>query len=567
MLQLIKLVLRRFPLFHWILHQARRAAVVEYRENDARLRRRLSAWSIQTKGVMEHPLGDGSAGTAVFFGWSKFEYVLAESVVRKAFERAGFISYVLAEPSPPNLAVYKAFGVEQLKSFNYFCPSPNVQAARRMADKLVSFKDLVELQFEGVTVGKYVSSTLMRRTRQGSIDIQDPKLRSDLVSGLATSISAVKGAQRMIRQLDAKFVVLVDRGYSPYLEVFDVCVNEGVQVVTWNMAHRDNTIMLKRYNQANRLAHPSSLSEKSWQCLLAMPWPHASREKGAPTPAQRLQTELSEAYSSGEWYSEVGTQFGKRAWGKDELMRQTGLDSNRRTAVIYAHIFWDATFFWGEDLFRDYEDWFVQTVKAACLNDKLNWLIKVHPANLVKDRRDGVTSDPSEVIALREQIGELPDHVKVIPADADITTLSLFRATDYCLTVRGTVGIEAAMLGKTVLTAGTGRYDRHGFTHDFDHRNDYLAALAQLHEIKDPEEAVRDKAARFGYGIFLCRPLSLTVFDLHFEQDEMASMSANIKVESVDELSDSKEFVAISEWLHSGDDDFLNCPDTTLSGD
>ena len=189
--------------------------------------------------------------------------------------------------------------------------------------------------------------------------------------------------------------------------------------------------------------------------------------------------------------------------------------------------------FWGVDLFKDYEEWFLQTVKAAYLNDQLNWIIKVHPANLVKDRRDGVKSDPSEITALREHLGDMPDHVAVIPADSDVTTLSLFGATDYCLTVRGTVGIEAALMGNAVLTAGTGRYDRHGFTYDFDSKEDFLEALEALHDLDLPSDEMQEKAARFGYGIFLCRPVNLKVFDLRFKQDDIATLQSDVKAQSL----------------------------------
>jgi hypothetical protein len=53
---------------------------------------------------------------------------------------------------------------------------------------------------------------------------------------------------------------------------------------------------------------------------------------------------------------------------------------------------------------------------------------------------------------------------------------------DYCLTVHGTAGIEAARLGITVLTTGTGRYDRRGFTSDSDSREEYLAKPARIQE-------------------------------------------------------------------------------------
>lgn len=529
----------------------------EYRRQHKALMDRLAQFRRQGGEVLASPLGDGSRGTAVVLGWSRFEHVLAESVVRKALELAGFRPHVLTEPTPANRAVYTAVGVETIEPFARYCPSPDRQQATVLLGRVSSFAELIELAWNGVTVGKYVSSSLMRQSRRGSLDLDDPVMRERIIDGLAASIAFVAGAERMLAELSPMVLVQVDRGYSPFGEIFDVCINRGVPVITWNIAHRDNTLMLKRYHASNRDAHPSSLSSESWRRLCAAPWDKQQHDL--------LNQELADSYNSGEWYGEVGTQFGKRRWSREEIATRLGLDPGKKTAVVFAHIFWDATFFWGEDIFRDYEEWFVETVRAACANNRLNWLIKVHPANLVKDRRDGVSGEPSEVVALRDRIGPLPNHVKVIPADTDITTLSLFEVVDYCLTVRGTVGMEAALLGKNVLTAGTGRYDRHGFTTDFDSRDAYLARLARLEELPPPTAAMRELAERYGYGVFLCRPVPLHCFDLRFSQDATATLLAGCRARSTAELAQAPELVAITDWLQSENEDFLACPNGTVA--
>ena len=45
-------------------------------------------------------------------------------------------------------------------------------------------------------------------------------------------------------------------------------------------------------------------------------------------------------------------------------------------------------FFFGKDIFLDYEEWFKETLKIMIKNKEINWIIKAHPANSVKDYRD-----------------------------------------------------------------------------------------------------------------------------------------------------------------------------------
>ena len=51
---------------------------------------------------------------------------------------------------------------------------------------------------------------------------------------------------------------------------------------------------------------------------------------------------------------------------------------------LFFPIFWDGTFFYGNDLFINYEEWFKQTLKFAEKNRNINWIIKSHP--LIKQK-------------------------------------------------------------------------------------------------------------------------------------------------------------------------------------
>ena len=220
--------------------------------------------------------------------------------------------------------------------------------------------------------------------------------------------------------------------------------------------------VMKRFKSHNADVHQLSLSDETWNRLRKLNWCNKF--------AETSERELVDSYMSGEWYGEVGTQFHVSTYDKPTLIKRLKLDEKKRTVVIFPHIFWDGTFFWGEVLFDNYEQWFREVLKIANQNSNLNWIIKVHPANIVKDARDGSNAEHSEVTVLKEVLGGMPEHICLIEASSNVSTLSLFSVMDYCLTVRGTIGIEAAYRGIPVLTAGTGRYDRRGFTIDFNDR-------------------------------------------------------------------------------------------------
>ena len=256
------------------------------------------------------------------------------------------------------------------------------------------------------------------------------------------------------------------------------------------------------------------------------------------------------SYLSGEWYGKSAPSSTRTLQEAAEIRRALGLEVGKKTAVIFSHIFWDGTFFYGTDLFGSYEEWFVETMKVACANPHVNWIVKIHPANIVKNVRDGVGSEPSELTAIRSLGEPLPPHVRVVQPDSRMSTLSLYSVMDYCVTVRGTVGIEAASFGIPVLTAGTGRYDRLGFTIDSESRAQYLDRLAHIHKFLRFRRAARVGRAVCPWGVH-CAALQSAHGDV--------GVSARCQGELADRVclpragrAGCADLRALADWIRSG---------------
>lgn len=472
-----------------------------------------------------------------------------ELALIKALELAGYTPIIITGRDRWFVRYYQLAGVDEILFWHEFAKGLDASEIEAAVTGLRSFNDLLAFEYAGARAGKYAASTALRYLRLGKLDLESPEMGQHLRRYLGSAMVYARAGQEIVRRVQPEIALSVDPGYTPRGELFDACLAAGIDTITWNSAHKSNVLILKRYTRENRNVHPVSVSDESWCQLRSMEWTDSHR--------RRLQEELYTNYASGDWYSEVGTQFHKHLMEPEELRQTIGLDPSKRTVVIFPHIFWDGTFFWGKDLFGSYEEWFVETVRAACGNDGLNWVIKVHPANVVKNVRDGVQGEPSEVIAIWKHIGPLPRHVCVIPSESEINTFSLFGIMDYCVTVRGTIGIEAASFGIPVLTAGTGRYDRRGFTIDSDSREEYLQRLACIQEIPALSRAQRELAERFAYGIFVLRPLPLTTVTLEFQKDAKASSRTRINARTREDWLNAPDLRAVAHWIGSGREDFL----------
>ena len=474
-----------------------------------------------------------------------FPEVEIELGLIKGLQLANFVPVVLIPDTGREgrllAQYYKLAAVGEIHQWSDFVGETDSTVAEAVVSRSKSLQDLLEFEHAGVRVGRFAVSTALRNTYQGTLDLQLPQHRKQLVDAVAQSMVAVRAAQEILQHFRPDLAMFVDTAYSPWGELFESCLQNNIETIQWQQAHKSNALRFKRYSLSDMGEHPVSLSEESWRLVRDMEW--------TENHSKELDRELYSSYASGDWMSVVGTQFQKSMIDDARLRERLDLDPSKKTAFIFPHILWDATFFWGKCLFADYEEWFVETVRTACANDRVKWVIKVHPANQRIREGGSLGCESAEIVALRK-FGKLPPHIVMIPPESEISTYSLFRVMDYCITVCGTVGMEAARLGIPVLTGGTGPYDNKGFTVDSNTREEYLEKLRNIEDIRPLSSAQRELAERFAYASFLMCPWhakSVTLRYLPNTQKFMYQGQVNIKSREAWYTAD--DLRAFADWI------------------
>jgi hypothetical protein len=442
---------------------------------------------------------------------------------------------------------------------NYFHPNAFYDQALSIVHKSPSLKDLISLRVGGVRIGGHAVATLRRQLHSCTLSLEEKAINDRLVGAIAASLASAAGIERLLQEVRPYLVLAEDTAYTPRGQILDVCARNSIPFVSYYLGHKTSALMLKRYTYANRDADVNSLSDKSWRLVREMQW--------STTESQRIHRELTEGYIGKTWYNDDGQQFGRRLIDVQSLRSRLELNPLKKTAVIFPHVAWDASFGRGEDLFMSYNEWLIETVQAAISNEELQWVIKIHPSHSGKHG----PNDSDEAATLRARFASLPKHLKLIPAESDISTLSLFPAMDYCLTVRGTVGIESACRGIPVLTGGNGGYDGRGFTIDSATPREYLDRVAALHEVPRLTLSQVELAERFAYGIFLLRPLPLSSISIVYDKPssrENLSNPVHINFRHREDWRRAIDLCAFVRWATTCDDeDFLLPPDTTMTDD
>lgn len=414
-----------------------------------------------------------------------------------------------------------------------------------------TFAGLFAFAFDGVKVGRHALSSIVRGLAQGSVEFGDPRVTELLTKLLPDSMQQVKASRLLFERIQPDAVLFVEKGYLPYGVIFDVAIEKNLNVVQFHHGHRSDLILMKRYTDTNRYQHSFSVSPKSWQRLKDLAWRKADEDA--------FMAELEKSYHEGSWFNRKFLLTNKQVKSPEEVRAQLGLDPAKKTSVIFSHVLWDATFFFGENLFPDYEQWLIATVKAACENDKVNWLIKLHPDYVWKMKSMGDTRPPRDIIALQMNIGTLPDHVKIVPPDIDISTYAFFPITDYCITVRGTIGIEAPCFGIPVFTAGTGRYSGLGFTNDSKTAEEYLDKMKRIQEFPRLMPEQTTLARKHAYGLFMCRPLSIKTVEMVPRPGANFSQDLVIRARSPEDIRNAEDLKIFRQWAMEGkEEDYLS---------
>jgi hypothetical protein len=479
----------------------------------------------------------------------KLECMLATELRRRGWSVRVLTSSVYSAAR----RIFAAYGITDLVSFEKLIWDPKTyrrcvaEAANRVAGPM-EFNAVKEWTYGDAWIGPQILAWVARKTFNGAPDPRDPAARAELLKQLPLAFAFVHAAERYFGA-QRPDLILANEPNSTLGPFVDVAIARGIPVIQFLQPSRDDALVFKRLDRVTRRIHANSVTPEVLARLEREPW--TTRHQ------QALDEEFRRRYG-GVWQIQARNQPGTIDVSAPEIRNQLQLDAAKPTAVVFSHVLWDATLFYGRDLFDNYGHWFVETVKAASANPNLNWIVKLHPANLWKRKLAGVIAEQEELRLIRESVGELPGHVRLLMPQTQISTLSLFRMADTGVTVRGSVGYEMPCFGVPVVTAGTGRYSGLGFTLDHDCAEDYLGTLAHLHTVSRLSSRETHLARVHAYALMVRRPWVFKSFRATVGADVTDPLCQNLHLvaRSFEEIERSGDLPAFGDWIeaHGGDD-------------
>ena len=368
-----------------------------------------------------------------------------------------------------------------------------------------TFEDFRALVLNGVPIGDLALSTYCRYHGTGLIDVGQQSVRDSVRQWIEQAWRTMVVSRDIFARYNIRASYHTEVFMEEYGGIYYAALNAGIKVIRFAGTVRDDAYIIQHRTWEDDRLHHAALAPASWERLKTLPSLNRIRRE--------LQQNFANRYGD-KWHRS------KRNYPAnlidDPLVARAELrvPEGRKVAVVYSHILYDTVLFYGADLFKDYATWLIETVREAVANDKLEWFIKVHPSNIWRGEIGFLLGGQYEEERLiEEHIGALPSHVHIVPADSGISPLAWMQLADFGITVRGTSGLEMAALGRTVITAGTGRYEGRGFTCDPQNQNVYRTLLRSMPDIPQITPEQTELAQRYAHGIFLVKPFTLSTLE------------------------------------------------------
>jgi hypothetical protein len=347
-----------------------------------------------------------------------------------------------------------------------------------------------------------VEYTLQRETPEVG-----PGTEAGRLLELRRSRNRAAAAQALRRFQDAAYdVVIIPNGsILEFGAVYQAARFAGVPTVTYEFGEQRERVWICRDGEAMRLE-----TDELWRARGGVPLSGAERGQ--------IEDLIRARMGGVEWQ-----QFGRR-WqrgerqGGDSLRLGLGLDGARPVVLLATNVVGDSLALNRQIFTGGMADWLSQTLRHLAGRADVQTVVRIHPGELLG------AGMPSEQV-VRRTLPEVPDHVVLIPPDSKVNTYDLIESAHLGLVYTSTAGLEMAMHGVPVLTAGQTHYRGKGFTDDPTSLDGYFSMLdRRLAEPVGrhlPAEQV-EMAWRYAQRFFFEFPFVCPWHLLHFWQDVSA---------------------------------------------
>ena len=384
-------------------------------------------------------------------------------------------------------AVLDTMGIPYSYNGDFLTDAERSELWEKTAD--VTWDTLDTLAWDGLNVGKNVRSSITRYLQGAALTGHEAIIHEYAYSGLVAACAA----SRALDKFNPWRVFMSHGTYIDWGPALHTAFDRGIPVTGWKASYLSWHFYLRHVEDPARIDF-KKLSQQCWREIKSK---SLTDEENA-----RLDKFLVDRY-----HNKISFDMKQlKTYRKDVSdLKAKYAPTGKPIWAVLAHINWDSVSDYAPMAYPSFDDWMVDTIRHAIEVTDVQWLIKIHPIEAWDNPASGVQR------LIEREFPSLPDHVRVIPAEEDISPANMFELIDGGVTVYGTAGLELALMGKPVILGGEAHYGGLGFTHEgvtpIRYR-EYLRKAAQLGPLTEEQ---REDVRKYAYSHFVQRQVPLEI--------------------------------------------------------
>jgi hypothetical protein len=298
------------------------------------------------------------------------------------------------------------------------------------------------------------------RDTQYTLQIEEVDAGSELYHlRLERNQAAAQSALGVMRTLQPELVIVPNGSILEFGALHQAAKQEQIPVVTYEFGEQRQRIWIGQNCEVMRQETDDLWAARQHQHLTA-------------GQLEQVRTLFAARQRASLWENFARRWQGVPSQGGEKVRQELGLDA-RPVVLLATNVIGDSLTL-GRQVFSDsMTGWLQRTARYFEGRPDVQFVVRIHPGELI-------TKGPSVADVVQNTLPDLPEHIHLVPADAQVNTYDLVEIAQLGLVYTTTVGMEMAMSGLPVIVVGKTHYRGKGFTFDPDSWEAYFDLLQQV---------------------------------------------------------------------------------------
>lgn len=403
---------------------------------------------------------------------------------------------------------YRSAGIE-IHLFSDYISTEDIKEVKMQVDS-TPYEKIGNYRLGGLAVGEHALAGALRFFARSSIDTEPysrPVLKRYFKASILTSI-ILRKIQKEQRFENAVFHHGI---YVPHGIIGEVCRQERVKVVNWNVGYRKGTFIFSHHDTYHHTMMNEPVSK--WESIA---W-------NAQLEQEVLSYIKNRSKGTRDWHVFLNEPYGD--------ISALGIDPSKPAIGLLTNVCWDAQLHYPANVFNNMLEWIFKTIEYFTERSDLQLIIRVHPAEVTAE----LPSRQLVVDEINRAFPALPSNIFIIAPESKMNTYTIMDACDAVIIYGTKTGVELTSFGIPVIVAGEAWIRNKGITIDPEIEKQYYDVLDGLPFGSKMNAALIQRARKYAYHFFFRRMVPLEVI-----QPTESAYSFRVDIKQLSDLMPNK---------------------------